>query len=390
MMPNDNKSYVPSSGIFSKQNVIDKGKDLYKAYVLKFFNAERLSNCEEYLQKFFCEPVAKLLQEVAPTLQEATDRADLLRLLRLYADYYSLDALWSHKQNNFISTSWEMLSLVQKCYLNYAKWAPEDQKWLCSLCENIGSNYYLTENLHTYCIQSHELLYGKRRIHYIRLKGEEKFCQSSACGICQESGLHWQVEESFLPPVTWSSFYRFAGKRDTLSEESCEVIVGDVSDAVLHDCETFEQVPHTAYRREYHMMKDYRKLISKLKKSKNKNAADGLKKQLEDLNRRLETLNAANILFSWEARSRRKNLEDEKFSLKAEMIISKYLMDMSNQEEGEKQKEIRDLKEKALNFDTKQAGFVQEQNAKGDFFNQEHEKIRKEFRDLNKKAESIL
>ena len=98
-VPNDNKAYVPTNlSVLLHQGTIDNGKDDYRSFVLKFFNAKKLKECAEYLQKFFCEPVAKLLQEVSPTLEEATDKADLLHLLKLYADYYSLDAVRNHTQ----------------------------------------------------------------------------------------------------------------------------------------------------------------------------------------------------------------------------------------------------------------------------------------------------
>jgi len=200
--PNDNKAYVPNSPLFSAQKVIDKGKDAYKVFVLKFFNAKKLNECAEYLQKFFCEPVAKLLQRVAPTLEEATDKADLLRLLQLYADYYSLDAIYNHSQEDFVETTRRMVCLMVKCYSNYIRWKPEDQEWLCSLLNNLEANYYKTENLHTYCIQSHDLWCGFW--HNFSCNGSERDIQ--------DDGLDKVGAPSF-PRKIYDKLIIYAGKR---------------------------------------------------------------------------------------------------------------------------------------------------------------------------------
>ena len=113
---------------------------------------------------------------------------------------------------------------------------------MCSLLENLNANYYAKdkESLHTYCIQSHDLLEG---FTYVCSKGrwssEEIF----------DTGLKntWKrVEDTPLPKATWLKFLDYAGKRLLLHMEELDSILvyckGGYPPLALHQKETFDQV----------------------------------------------------------------------------------------------------------------------------------------------------
>lgn len=219
LVDNNDKAYIPST----PQSAIDGGKSAFKTYVLKFFNVKKLSECVECLQEVFCEPVAKLIQEIALTLDKSTNRNNLLCLLRLYADYYRLDAVWNHSQKDFIETTRRMVSLLRACYLNYGRWQSADQEWLCALLDNLGENYYTTENLHTYCIQSRDLLAGFRYIRRRGTRGRLLDRQIRDKGLAEV----WKFNGSVpLPLRTWDDFSTYAGKRLSLHNETMCFVLG--------------------------------------------------------------------------------------------------------------------------------------------------------------------
>ena len=274
-VPNDNKAYVPNNSLaYSNQNLIDEGKKDYKKYVLNFFNESKLRKCRKYLGKFFCAPVTELLVHGSVCLQEAGAkdcREDLKLLLNLYADYYSLDSVVVHNRaygdaepavlvlpmKNSLDDSVKaancMVSLMVACYSNYKQWKPEDQKWLCSLLDNLDANYYVKENLHTYCIQSHHLLRGYEHINFTGTIG-----MSFSMKTLSFKGLAEAFEElgyNPLPKETWLKFVNYAGRRLSLVRETeswSEQPKGLVAlppvgpnnaNTVLHLSETFDQVP---------------------------------------------------------------------------------------------------------------------------------------------------
>ena len=277
LIPNDNDAYVPkNSSAYPNQTAINKGKGKYKAYVLQFFNASSLSKCKRYLEKFFCAPVTELLVQGSACLQEAGAkdcREDLQLLLTLYADYYSLDSVVVHNReyyclddpvvlvppivscrDNPVRAMKCMVQLMVSCYSNYGQWNLEDQKWLCSLLDNLDANYYVKENLHTYCIQSHDLLRGcfhlSKRLFYGYYGA---YCKER---LTQCEGLIdvFKKLENPLPETTWQKFVYYAGRRWSLVREASgwRECVRETTwihrgqnnaNTVLHRSKTFEQVP---------------------------------------------------------------------------------------------------------------------------------------------------
>lgn len=269
---NDNRAYVPNDSLaYSNQQLIDDGKKEYKAYVLKFFNTSSLSKCKKYLRKFFSVPVSKLLGlYVNSVLSQGAVckncKEDLKPLLNLYADYYSLDAIAVENNrglgNNgeaydvneqFGTTTFNMVKLMTTCYLNYQQWDPESQKWLCSLLDNLDANYYVKENLHTYCIQSHHLLRGYEHINFTGIIG-----MSFSMKTLSFKGLAEAFEElgyNPLPKETWLKFVNYAGRRLSLVRETkswSEQPKGSVplpptgpneANTVLHRNKTFDLIP---------------------------------------------------------------------------------------------------------------------------------------------------
>ena len=239
---------------------MNRGKEQYKAYVLKFFNKSSLSKCKEYLRKFFSVPVSDLLGAVCDAV---CNREDLQLLLNLYADYYSLDAVAVDNNRGcdgeegyyegFGFTTSHMVQLMVTCYLTYEKWSPEDKRWLCSLLDNLDANYYMKENLHTYCIQSHHLLKGYTHTKCTGILGVGWSTTECSC-----KGLVEAFEKlgyNPLPKETWLKFVNYAGRRLSLVRETeswSEQPKGLVAlppvgpnnaNTVLHLSETFDQVP---------------------------------------------------------------------------------------------------------------------------------------------------
>lgn len=260
-VPNDNKAYVPNNSPAINQAAINGGKDKYKAYVLKFFNASKLSECGKYLERFLCAPLSRLLKDGALALEkQAVCKEDLKLLLNLYADYYSLDAIgvnvrghyqhislttseWMKSCDDFVGVTRRMVHLMVVCYLNYKQWKLEDQKWLCSLLDNLDANYYVKENLHTYCIQSHDLLRGY--VHTITLQSVNT---TSITSIKDEGLMHvfGKLGNVPLPEATWQKFVNYAGRRLSLASETlAHGGIYDPNDAemILHRRKTFDQVP---------------------------------------------------------------------------------------------------------------------------------------------------
>ena len=242
-VPNDNNAYVPNnSPAYDNQTVINKGKDVYKAYVLKFFNASSLKQCKKYLEDFFCAPVSDLLFYDASKFevgQAVFCKEDLLSLLELYADYYSLDSVMVHNRfgdsgrfveqmrkvgcaDDFLRTTRAMVHLMVQCYSHYDERGSECQKWLCSLLDNLDNNYYLMENLHTYCIQSYELLKGFSyfKANYVNSYSNIGGVAYVHSGVNSKSveceGLLSVFKKSGknpLPKNTWDKFVEHAEKR---------------------------------------------------------------------------------------------------------------------------------------------------------------------------------
>lgn len=272
-VPNANRAYVPNnSPAYSSQGVIDNGKDKYKAYVLKFFNASNLSECKKYLEKFFCAPVSNLLISGSIRLREAgcSDyREGVQLLLNLYADYYSLDAVGIHDRedhfvcempvflmasfDNFVRATACMVELMVACYAHYEQWNPGDRKWLCSLLDNLDANYYVKENLHTYCIQGHDLLMGYWHVGTHGVMSMALSIKTISCdGLAKAFD---KLGYNPLPKETWQKFVNYAGRRLSLVFETSSwikdrtwkgVSVGrgpNNANTVLHRSETFDQVP---------------------------------------------------------------------------------------------------------------------------------------------------
>ncbi len=272
-VPNDNKAYVPKNSS-ANQTVINKGKDVYKAYVLEFFNASKLSKCKKYLKKFFCAPVSNLLMLVSNfEAKGGVDcREDLKLMLSLYADYYSLDAVAvdnnrTHNGEEFCcvkfgslplieefgSTTLHMVRLMVQCYSNYEQWNSEDRKWLCSLLDDLDANYYMKENLHTYCIQSHHLLRGYKHTKFTGISGMSFSKKTSSCEGLAEA--FEKLGHNPLPKETWLKFVNYAGRRISLVRETKswgEQPKGFVerppcgpndANTVLHRSKTFDQIP---------------------------------------------------------------------------------------------------------------------------------------------------
>ena len=242
-VPNDNNAYVPNnSPAYGNQTIINENKKTYKAYVLKFFNASNLKQCKRYLEDFFCAPVSDLLFYNAlkfETGQAVFCKEDLLPLLELYADYYSLDSVMVHNRfgdngrlaeqmgkvgcvDDFLRVTRAMVRLTVQCYSNYEKWKLEDQEWLCSLLDNLDANYYLKENLHTYCIQSYELLKGFSyfKAGYVNSYSNIGGVTYVHSGVDSRSveceGLLSVFKKSGknpLPKNTWDKFVEYAEKR---------------------------------------------------------------------------------------------------------------------------------------------------------------------------------
>ena len=232
-VPNDNRAYVPNnSPAYLNQGAINSGKDKYKAYVLKFFNASKLSKCRKYLKLFFCAPVSQLLRDNAMKWSDKGEfrKEDLLLLLNLYADYYSLDSVVVYNRfdaddnsqeyvetmtkvgcdDNFARTTLTMVNMLVSCYSNYEKLSLENQKWLCSLLDNLDANYYVKESLHTYCIQSYDLLRGF--FH----SGGKIFGSGYSIKRIEGEGLRSvfnKVGKNPLPEATWLKFVNYAEKR---------------------------------------------------------------------------------------------------------------------------------------------------------------------------------
>lgn len=279
-VPNDNKAYVPNDSP-TNQNLIDKGKEVYRKYVLNFFNESKLRKCRKYLGKFFCAPVTELLVHGSVCLQEvgAKDcREDLMLLLNLYADYYSLDSVVVHNRaygdadpavlvlpmkksrDDSVKATNCMVSLMVACYSNYKQWKPEDRKWLCSLLDNLDANYYVKENLHTYCIQSHDLLRGYSHASvkiFATLCGAhtEYKCHTDTTG-CKGLMEAFKEHGNPLPEATWQKFVNYAGRRwslvlETMSWSEPRPYIGisvkpcgqNNANTVLHRSKTFEQIP---------------------------------------------------------------------------------------------------------------------------------------------------
>ena len=272
-IPNDNRAYVPNNGsAYSNQAVINKGKEVYKAYVLEFFNVSKLSKCKEYLGKFFCAPVSFLLANGSLYLQEALWEAlkkgdcsrygeDVRLLLDLYADYYSLDAIQVRAReityyfdganlpgvccDDFVKTTKWVVQLMVACYANYKKWEAKDQEWLCSLLDNIEDNYYLTENLHTYCIQSHDLLRGYCHVNIKSyVKSDPRYITyGHTIEQTRDGGLvdFFKEQGNPLPEATWAKILNYAGRRLSLMYETTRLKSG--SNGGWHQSETFGQVP---------------------------------------------------------------------------------------------------------------------------------------------------
>ena len=281
-VPNDNKAYVPNdSSAYSHQNLIDKDKEVYKKYVLNFFNESKLRKCREYLGKFFCAPVTELLVRGSVCLQEAGAkdcREDLKLLLNLYADYYSLDSVVVHNRaygdadsvvlvlpmgayrDDSVKATNCMVSLMVACYSNYKQWKPEDQKWLCSLLDNLDANYYVKENLHTYCIQSHDLLRGYShasvKVFFILYGAHAEFEHHTDTTGCKGLMEAFKERGNPLPEVTWQKFVNYAGRRlslvlETMSWSESHPYLGigvkpcgqNNANTVWHRSKTFEQIP---------------------------------------------------------------------------------------------------------------------------------------------------
>ena len=284
-VPNDNKAYVPNNSLaYSNQNLIDEGKEYYKKYVLNFFNESKLRECREYLGKFFCAPVTELLAHGSECLREAGAkdcREDLELLLNLYADYYSLDSVVVHNraygdaepavlvlpmknsQDDSVKAANCMVSLMVACYSNYKQWKPEDQKWLCSLLDNLDANYYVKENLHTYCIQSHDLLRGYRHDSVkVLVTGSGKYTEyerHTEKTRCEGLMKAFKERGNPLPKATWQKFVNYARRRlslvlETMSWSELRPHLGvgkkpcgqNDANTVLHRSKTFEQIPPCA------------------------------------------------------------------------------------------------------------------------------------------------
>ena len=279
-VPNDNKAYVPNDSP-TNQNLINKGKEVYKKYVLNFFNKSKLRKCREYLGKFFCAPVTELLVCGSVCLQEAGAkdcREDLKLLLNLYADYYSLDSVVVHNRaygdadpvvlvlpmkksrDDSVKATNCMVSLMVACYSNYKQWKPEDQKWLCSLLDNLDANYYVKENLHTYCIQSHDLLRGYRHDSVkVLVTGSGKYTEyerHTEKTRCEGLMKAFKERGNPLPKATWQKFVNYARRRlslvlETMSWSELRPHLGvgkkpcgqNDANTVLHRSKTFEQIP---------------------------------------------------------------------------------------------------------------------------------------------------
>ena len=235
-VPNDNRAYVPNnSPAYCSQSIIDEGKNDYKKYVLKFFNASKLSKCRKYLKLFFCAPVSQLLRDNAMKWSDKGEfrKEDLLLLLNLYADYYSLDSVVVYNRfdaddnsqeyaetmrkvgcdDNFARTTLTMVNMLVSCYSNYEKLSLENQKWLCSLLDNLDANYYVKESLHTYCIQSYDLLRGFWHA------GGKIFGSGYSIKSIKGEGLRSvfnKVGKNPLPEATWLKFVNYAEKRLTI------------------------------------------------------------------------------------------------------------------------------------------------------------------------------
>ena len=278
-VPNDNKAYVPNDST-TNQNLINKGKEVYKKYVLNFFNKSKLRKCREYLGKFFCAPVTELLVCGSVCLQEAGAkdcREDLKLLLNLYADYYSLDSVVVHNRaygdadpvvlvlpmggyrDDSVRATNCMVSLMVACYSNYKQWKPEDRKWLCSLLDNLDANYYVKENLHTYCIQSHDLLRGYShasvKLFVTGYGAHAVYGHHTDTTGCKGLMEAFKEHGNPLPKETWLKFVNYAGRRLSLVRETeswSEQPKGLVAlppvgpndaNTVLHRSKTFGQVP---------------------------------------------------------------------------------------------------------------------------------------------------
>lgn len=283
---NDNRAYVPNNEpAYLNQGAINGGKDKYRAYVLKFFNASKLSECKKYLGKFFCAPVTELLVRGSACLQKALEEAgakgckeDLKLLLNLYADYYSLDSVVAHNRaysdanpavlvlpmkesrDDSVKATNCMVSLMVACYSNYKQWKPKDQEWLCSLLDNLDANYYVKENLHTYCIQSHDLLRGYRhaseKMSYGAHADVEYLIETTRCKGLVET---FKEHENPLPKATWQKLVNYARRRlslvlETMSWSESRPYLGvgkqpcgqNDANTVLHRSKTFERIPPCA------------------------------------------------------------------------------------------------------------------------------------------------
>lgn len=251
-VPNDNKAYVPNnSPAYLNQGAINSGKDKYKAYVLKFFNASSLKECRKYLELFFCAPVSELLcaKSMGWDIKEKFQKEDLLPLLDLYADYYSLDSIVVYNRfnrykyasdhietmekmgcvNDFLQTTKSMVYMLVACYSNYEKWNPEDQKWLCSLLDNLDDNYYLKRNLHTYCIQSYDLLEGFCHVDVNYAYGSYTGFGDIKCSTSECKGLRSafkKLGKNPLPEGTWSRFVDHVEKRLAIHRTMLRKTVG--------------------------------------------------------------------------------------------------------------------------------------------------------------------
>ena len=161
--------------------------------------------------------------------------------------------------DDFVGVTRRMVHLMVVCYSNYKQWKLEDQKWLCSLLDNLDANYYVKENLHTYCIQSHDLLRGYShasvKVFATGCGAHTEFkCHTDTTG-CKGLMEAFKEHGNPLPKETWLKFVNYAGRRLSLVRETkswSEQPKGSVplpptgpneANTVLHRNKTFDLIP---------------------------------------------------------------------------------------------------------------------------------------------------